>query len=134
MALLSETRFLPSLQLFDAIWRVVFHALSLEGSAGEAAAKYLKAPFFAEVPAQNLGKKFRFQQAAWGSTTTLFGDHWIGVLGSLPGTSAGSQTVEAFHSCWQSNQGKSNQHPPSYARFVFQHMEPEVWMGSRAIS
>ena len=35
-------------------------------------------------------------------TVIWYGEFWTGILGTIPGTGTGTQTVESFHSFWQS--------------------------------
>ena len=100
MKILSVTRILPTVQLFDAIWRVVFDELRRDGQ--HAVVKYLMDEFIAEFNVSNLAKNMRVTTAAEGRTTILFAGFWSGILGTYPGTGSGSQALESFHAFWQS--------------------------------
>ena len=98
-SLLQQTRYLPTLQLFDAIWSVFFSKLHREGHTR--VLRYLQADVCQSVPLGNLSKAFRIAQSAWGRTNIWFAGHWNGVLGTKPGSAGGTQSLEAFHGDWE---------------------------------
>ena len=61
-SLLQQTRHLPTLQLFDAIWSVFFSKLHREGHTR--VLRYLQADVFQNVPLGNMSKVFRIAQSA----------------------------------------------------------------------
>lgn len=100
LRLLSLTRSLPHIWLFDAIWRCEFHRLNLT-PRGQRVAKYLMRTFFKKLKGRNNFTSTRREIPAWASQDLLWADHWCGVLGTMPGTATGSQSLEGFHSGWQ---------------------------------
>lgn len=101
MDLIGATRFLPSVQLFDCIWRAAFHELR-EVLEEPDAAEYLCNTYFHEVPLQVAAIIYkRVSQGCWRQAALLLGGFWCGVLGTAPDTGSGMQTIEARHSDWQ---------------------------------
>ena len=95
------TRFLPTLQLFDAIWRVCFRTLEVTWKEANAL-QYLRDTYFTEVKVESLQSVFKhIHKICWGCKTMLIAGHWYGILGTAPGTGTGSQTIEARQSDWQ---------------------------------
>ena len=100
MRLVHLTRTLPTIQLYDAVWQVLFRCMSTRwGEAG--AAKYLFDEYFEQVPLKDVQKVARVHALNWSASGMLFSGHWSGILGTHPGAASGSQTIEAFHSFWQ---------------------------------
>ncbi len=97
--LLTVTRCIPTLQLFDAVWQVEFKKLVRAGQGD--IAKYLMDTYFVKVTVSNLSKQMRLKTPAWGASAVLFAGFWVGVLGTHPGTGSGTQTIESFHAHWQ---------------------------------
>jgi hypothetical protein len=66
LSMLESTRFLPTAELFDAIWQVAFWALQRWGEGP--AVEYLKNTYFSSVPIPILQKIFpRVREACWGA-------------------------------------------------------------------
>ena len=100
MAALDKTRILASLQLYDALWRVIFHMMEHKWKE-PVAAQYLFDWYFKEVPLDVLRKVFKLLHAGcWGKQTMYFSGHWYGILGTFPGSGSGSLSLEARHSDW----------------------------------
>ncbi len=99
MKLIQLTRFLPSLQLFDAIWQVLLVVLRRRWNES-GAAEYLFKHYFEAVPPNVMRRLARVGEPAFGAPTFWFAGFWSGCLGTSPGTASGSQTVEAFHRGW----------------------------------
>jgi len=97
---IDSTRAVPTVQLFDALWRVFFHMLQVWEEHD--AAEYLRRTYFLSPPLGVLQKLFPFiRSTAWGADDVLFAGHWYGIFGTYPGTGSGSLTLEALHSTWQ---------------------------------
>jgi hypothetical protein len=98
---INMTRFVPTLQLFDAVWRVFFHMVQHQWKEPHAV-EYLQSTYFAEPTLDNVRMQYkRVGVTSWGRSTFLVAGHWYGILGTAPGTGTGSQTIEARHSQWQ---------------------------------
>ena len=100
MRLFKVTRMLPSLQLFDAIWRIVFSEMDRRGQ--HACLKYIKDTYFMEVRVANISKHLLCSAASPGHDLILFAGFWAGILGTYPGSGSGTQALESFHAYWQS--------------------------------
>ena len=101
LQLIRKTRLLPPVQLFDAVWRVIFHIMRAQWKEPHAA-DYLYQTDFSEVRLENVQQVFkRVTKTCWKSESLLLAGHWYGILGTAPGTGTGSQTIEARHSNWQ---------------------------------
>jgi hypothetical protein len=99
ISMFQLTRFLPTLQLFDAIWAEFLTDMEQEG-LGEAVT-YLRKSVFTQLRISNMARVFKVTAAHGGGDTILFGAHWAGVLGTMPGTAGGTQPLEAMHAYWQ---------------------------------
>eukprot|EP00973_Karenia_brevis_P047694 6619965-Karenia_brevis.AAC.1 len=94
MQFVEKTRFLASVQLFDAIWRVLFHCMRNLWHEPEAAA-YMFDTYFLDIPADMIKKIYKcVTTACWGETSFLVAGHWYGILGTAAGERHchGSQT------------------------------------------
>jgi hypothetical protein len=95
-----STRHLPTLQLFDAVWFALFQHLVRNKES--AVVGYLQREYWWRIPLSGLASRWSMRETAWQQSHVLFAPHWTGVMGTMPGTGSGSQTVESFHSYWQS--------------------------------
>ncbi len=113
MEMLNSTRAVASLELFDALWKVFFYVLDRQGEG--ITVRYLQKTYFKLVKCTNLGKVFkRTTTGAWGEKEHVwFGGHWIGVLGTAPGSGSGSQTLEARHSQWERDLRSADKKSPA---------------------
>ena len=110
--LIDKTRFLPTLQLFDAIWRVIFHCARNVWHEGNTA-KYLSDTYFQEVSVEAAKKVYkRIERGCWNCKSFLIAGHWYGILGTAPGTGTGSQTIEARHSDWEARVKRQTRSDP----------------------
>ena len=99
--LIKLTRFAPTLQLFDGLWRVFLHVLEHVYREPHAAA-YLRATYFSSPTLTNAQQQFKLLgHTAWKTSDILVAGHWYGILGTAPGTGTGSQSIEARHADWQ---------------------------------
>ena len=98
--MMQTTRLVPTLQLYDAVWRVVFDVMRRQWKEYDVA-EYLHQALFDDVGVNNLRKMALVGKAAWGPSRLLCSGHWAGVLGTRPGTASGTQGIEALHSAWQ---------------------------------
>ena len=99
--LLRITRHAASVQLFDAIWHVVFHMMEHAWKEHEAK-RYLQDTYFLEATVQSVQKLFKgASRGSWQRDNMWIAGHWGGVLGTAPGTSSGTTTLEARHSQWE---------------------------------
>ena len=101
LSLVRCTRFVPSLAVFDGIWRVAFHRFHSQGGAARQAGVYMQKTYFQQVGVKNIETRYGLTKVCWQGSAAIFAPHWHGVLGAIPGTGTGSQTAEAFHSQWQ---------------------------------
>ncbi|CAE6960638.1 RPL15 [Symbiodinium sp. CCMP2592] len=93
--LISCTRLLPTLDLFDAAWRIAFPWLRRVGQG--AAVEYLMKTYFDEVTEPRAQSRDRQP----GKPSFVFAGFWSGIQMTYPGSGSGSQTIESFHSWWQ---------------------------------
>ena len=123
--MLRETRYVPTLELYDALWRPYFHSLRARGQGD--VVDYLCSQYFDEVAAEKVRKGLRVGALAWGSTNVLFSGHWCGVLGTHPGTGTGSQTVEALHNVWSQTLRAKTKDSPGGVLESMQRLFRDVW-------
>ena len=98
--ILNFSRSVPTLSLFDILWRATFKMLEKEKEKD--AADYLCETYFHKVPLSNVQKLFKgITAAAYGCNDMLIAGHWIGVFGTYLGTGSGSQSIETVHSQWE---------------------------------
>lgn len=83
LRLLEDTRMLPTVELFDAIWRVIL--LGMEKSGHSAAAAYLQNTYMLKVPVHVLRRPVavdRFRGPTFASVCALFASREANVAGS----------------------------------------------------
>ena len=91
-----DCRCLPTLQLADAIWQVIFEELPAD------VAKYLQRQFFAQGTVQDLQRVFKGVRAPARSAKKLWvPSFWVGILGTSPGSGGGTNPLEARHASWE---------------------------------
>ena len=91
-----DCRCLPTLQLADAIWQVIFEELPAD------VAKYLQRQFFAQGTVQDLQRIFKGARAPARSAKKLWvPSFWLGILGTSPGSGSGTNPLEARHASWE---------------------------------
>ena len=91
-----DCRCLPTLQLADAIWQVIFEELPAD------VAKYLQRQFFAQGTVQDLQRVFKGVRAPARSAEKLWvPSFWLGILGTSPGSGGGTNPLEARHASWE---------------------------------
>lgn len=95
---ITLSRILPTIQLFDAVWQLTFQWMH---TASPAACKYFRETYFEKVPPQNLQRQMRCTCALWEEKSLWFAGFWSGIIGTYPGTASGTQTLESFHAYWQ---------------------------------
>ena len=116
-AIISLSRVVPTIQLFDAIWQTTFTWLR---QTYPKACDYLQETYFQGVSVENLQRQFRCNQSLWEASTLWFAGFWSGIIGTYPGSSSGTQTLESFHSYWQTRiQAKARAKPTE----IFQCMQ-----------
>jgi hypothetical protein len=101
LEMIDITRGLASLELFDSITHVGFHMMRKSWKEVEAE-DYLRKQYFQTPPSDIISKSLykKFRGGTWGRTTTHIAGHWIGILGTAPGTGSGSlTTVDAVKIC-----------------------------------
>lgn len=100
VALSDLTRTLPTVQLADAIWQVVFRDIESRGEGN--AVVYLQSNFF-ECGTVEVTQRFSrgLEKCAWDSKKVWQPSFWIGIFGTFPGTGSGAEGLEARHSSWQ---------------------------------
>ncbi|CAJ1458910.1 unnamed protein product [Effrenium voratum] len=94
------SREVPTVQLFDAVWQLAFPWLRKKSAQ---AAEYFQHTYFQKVPVGSLQKGFSCTSTIWGAEGLWFSGFWGGILGTYPGSSSGTQTLESFHAYWQSS-------------------------------
>ena len=102
MACLSGLRDIPSIDLFSALWDGFLRRLRVKGETvlseylgPDGVERYTQRLSVAALRAMGI-----FSNALDSSPELLFCAHWSGILGILPGTDCGDQSLEAFHSPW----------------------------------
>jgi len=80
-------------------WGVFFDELHASGNG--ATAKYLQKEYIHRTQVASLQKAFNLEVDDHGCRCLWFAPFWAGTLGTVPGSASGSQSIEAFHSCWQ---------------------------------
>ena len=95
---IALSRSLPTIQLFDAVWQVTFHWLRAVCPRAE---KYLQEQYFQYTATENIQRQFRCSTTLWGAKSIWFAGFWSGIIGTYPGSSSGTQTLESFHAYWQ---------------------------------
>ena len=101
--LITISRQLPIIQLLDAVWANTFDWLS---HINKKAVTYLQKQYFKSVTVEILAKRFRCPEAMPGDRL-WFASFWSGIIGTYPRSVSGTQTIESFHSAWQSKVQKS---------------------------
>ena len=96
--IISVTRNIPSLQLFDVVWQATFTWLD---TVNQAARRYLQEACFSNVCIDDLRRHVRCTTGSWSPTHIWFAGFWAGILGTYPASGSGSQTIESFHAVWQ---------------------------------
>ena len=88
---------------------------------------YLQSEYFKEYSAKSLQKAFRVHVAVRRGDNLWFAPHWSGVLGTLPGSGSGPQSMESFHAMWQRVVAQSTR--PSCVRVLpaMQELFADVW-------
>ena len=108
-AIISLSRVVPTIQLFDAIWQTTFTWLR---QTCPKACEYLQETYFQPVSIENLQRQFRCNHTLWEASALWFAGFWSGIIGTYPGSSSGTQTLESFHSYWQNRiQAKARAKP-----------------------
>ena len=122
--IITISRTLPTIQLFDCVWQLTFAWLR---ATCPAAGKYLEKTYFQKVQPENLQKQMRCACTHWGATGIMFAGFWSGIIGTYPGSSSGSQTLESFHSYWQAGiQARARAKPTAVLRCM-QDMYRDDW-------
>ena len=119
------TRFLPTAELFSAVWKLILPELQAAGK-GEVVA-YLKKEYIKDVRKEVLEKKFSLRDGLLAETTLLWADYWSGVLGTHPGSATGTQTIEAFHSFWQEQIRRKARSKPGEVLLRMQGLYQKEW-------
>ena len=99
LTFLRVCRFLPTIDLFDAVVQVFLSSLRTADELETAA--YLEKTLFQTVSVPVLKRLFTAATSAWGFPNMFFAGFWAGACGTLRGTASGTQALEAFHSCWE---------------------------------
>ena len=120
LQVLRSTRFLPTAELFSAVWKVFLQELQDAGQS--AIATHLKKEYIQEVSKDVLEKRLALREAPLAERTLLWGDFWAGLLCSHPGSATGTQTMEAFHSFW------AKKHPTQILQSM-QALYKKEWLG-----
>ncbi|CAE7930046.1 RPL15 [Symbiodinium necroappetens] len=90
------TRCLPTLQLADVIWQVIFEHCPAEAST------YMQREFFSQASVQDLQRLFkRVGEPARGAKKLWVPSFWAGIFGTMPGSGGGTNPLEARHSSWE---------------------------------
>ena len=119
---ITISRQLPTIQLVDAVWANTFDWLS---HINKKAVTYLQKQYFKSVTVENLAKRYRCREAMRGDWL-WFATFWSGIIGTYPGSAPGTQTIESFHSAWQSKVQKSARlSPVDIFTYMQQHFEEE---------
>ena len=122
--IITISRTLPTIQLFDCVWQLTFEWLR---ATCPAAAKYLEKTYFQKVQPENLQKQMRCECTHWGATGIMFAGFWSGIIGTYPGSSSGSQTLESFHSYWQAGLKARARAKPTEVLRCMQDMYRDDW-------
>ena len=118
------SRALPTVQLFDATWQLVFPRLE---KLCKPAAGYLQATYFCRSAPSGLQKQLHCTETLWGADAVWFAGFWAGVLGTYPGSSSGTQPLESFHGYWQSRLSDKKRASPTQIFEVMQKVYEEDW-------
>ena len=127
MNFFRATRHLPTLELFSASCRAFLR--ELEAAKATSAKEYLLREYI-HCPKKEIVRKFYGLRETMLSDLTddvLWADFWCGALGTHPGSGTGSQTVEGFHSFWQSFLSKKARMHPCNVLSQMQGMFNEHW-------
>lgn len=107
--IIQISRQVPTIQLFDAVWQLALPWLQKKSAK---AAEYLRSTYLQKVPISSLQKGLSCTSTLWDADALWFGGFWGGILGTYPGSSSGTQSLESFHSYWQNTvKGKVRQSP-----------------------
>lgn len=123
------SREVPTVQLFDAIWQLAFPWLQKKSAK---AAEYLRTTYFQKVPLDSMQKGFRCTATLWGAETLWFSGFWGGILGTYPGSSSGTQTIESHHSYWQNTVKAKVRQAPSEVFAAMENWFRDEWSGKFA--
>ena len=95
--IITASRQLPTIQLFDAVWHTTFQWLS---RTSKRTLEYLQKQYIKPIKLSSMSKRFRCKEALR-EDVLWFGGFWSGIVGTYPGSASGTQTIESFHSAWQ---------------------------------
>ncbi|OLQ05533.1 60S ribosomal protein L15 [Symbiodinium microadriaticum] len=126
IALVRATRHLPTLELFSACWRAFLQ--ELEDAKESQARTYLVKEYIQTHKVENVKKFYGLRQTILAdSLDIVWAAYWCGTLGTHPGSGTGSQTLEGFHSFWQSVLTKRTRQHPCGMLDMMQTLFTEHW-------
>ena len=107
--IITVSRHIASLQLFDVIWHATFTWLD---TVNQTARRYLQEAYFSNVRVEDIQRHLRLNCGSWSSEHIWWSGFWAGILGTYPASGSGSQTIESFHAAWQGKiQNRSKAEP-----------------------
>lgn len=122
--IISLSRMVPTIQLFDAIWQATFAWLQ---QCCPQAVAYLQETYFQAVAVENLQRQLRCNKSLWEAQTLWFAGFWGGIIGTYPGSSSGTQSLESFHSYWQARiRAKARAKPTDILQYM-QELYKDDW-------
>lgn len=98
---LKTSRFLPTVDIFSALWFPYMDFLKVEESA---VPEYLmddKSKYFFVASREHLEQKLGMIPRPYCADNFMFSGTWDGVFGTYPGFACGNQPTESFHSMWE---------------------------------
>ena len=123
-AIVRLSRTLPTIALFDVVWRLTFAWLQ---SISKKAATYLQQTYFQKTQVTALRKQMHVGDPVGGGSSCWFAGFWIGVTGTYPGSGCGTQPLESFHAYWQSAARSQARAAPTEIFNVIQKIYKEDW-------
>ena len=126
VSFIRATRFLPTLEIFSACWRAFLE--ELRDTAAKPARDYLVKEYLHVQQTENIKKFYGLREKRLVDCTDIFwADYWSGSLGMHPGSGTGSQTLEGFHSFWQSLLSRRTRQNPCNVLDMMQTLFREHW-------
>ena len=118
--LMKIMRFLPTVELFSAVWTAFLRACEEQWNSS-GFATYLLREYTHTMPSHLLHTRFAIHCRSQDSMQIAVCLWWAGTTGCVPGTASGTQAVESFHRPWE--QETKAMGAPSNIKVVLNRMQ-----------
>ena len=119
------TRHLPTLELFNSVWKAFFQELRAHELTS--VISYLEKEYVFKASVENLRRQYGLRSSPDMPKMLFWSGCWVGVLGIHPGSATGAQTIEAFHSFWQKQVQRQARAAPTKILEVMQTLFDGPW-------